>query len=351
VRQALHVDRTSAQATAVSDPFPTIWHGIPLRVRKIVVNVDRQGFMLNPSDCSPKQVRATILSAQGTRADVANHFQAADCAALAFEPRLALRLVGRRQVRTGGHPAIRALVRQQGIGEAAIARAQVTLPKSLALDPANAQALCEFDDGTKPDPENHCPEGSIVGRARAVTPLLNDPLVGNVFFVKNIRIDPETGNEIRTLPMIVVALRGEIAINLRGESSTTRAGKLVNTFAQVPDAPISRFNLNIRGGRNGILAVTRSRRSTFNLCRMGRQVAEADIDGHNGRRHDLNVVMRKPCGKRRQPAAKVCRKRTNNKPALRRCVRNVRKVRAKRAQQAKRRAAKRRAAQRRNARS
>jgi hypothetical protein len=92
----------------------------------------------------------------------------------------------------------------------------VRLPKSLALDVDNAQALCEFDRGTRPDLENHCPKGSIVGRARAVSPLLNDPLVGDVFFVKNVRIDPDTGNEIRTLPMIVVALRGEIAVNLRG---------------------------------------------------------------------------------------------------------------------------------------
>jgi hypothetical protein len=73
---------------------------------------------------------------------------------------------------------------------------------------------------------------------------------------------------------------------------------------------------------------------------MGRQVAEADIDGHNGRRHDLNVVMRKPCPKRRASAGKVCRKRTDNKNALRRCVR---KVKRNRAQQAKRRTAKRKA--------
>jgi hypothetical protein len=346
VRQAIHVDRRSAQVTAVSDPFPLIHHGVPLRVREVTVNVDRPDFMLNPSDCSAKQVQATILSAEGTRADVANHFQAADCASLPFKPRLGLRLVGRKQVRTGGHPAIRALVRQRGIPEAGIAKAEVRLPKTLALDVDNAQALCEFADGTKPDLENHCPRGSIVGRARAQTPLLNDPLVGNVYFVKNVRIDPNTGNEIRTLPMIVVALRGEIAVNLVGESDV-KGGKLVNTFDNIPDAPISQFNLNIRGGRNGILAVTRSRRSTFNLCRMGRQIAEADMDGQNGKRRDFNVVMRKPCPKRRRSAAAICRKRTNSKPAMRRCVRRVKANRAKAAKRkavAKRKAAKRKAA-------
>ena len=101
--------------------------------------------------------------------------------------------------------------------------------------------------------------------------------------------------------MIVVALRGEIAINLVGESSTARDGRLVNTFAAVPDAPVSRFNLNIKGGRNGILAVTRNRRGETNLCaRPRRHIAEADFDGHNGRRFDRNVRVKTPCRKKAQ---------------------------------------------------
>jgi hypothetical protein len=346
VRQAIHVDRKSARVTAVSDPFPLIHHGVPLRVREVTVLVDRSNFMLNPSDCAAKQVAATIVSDHGAAARPVNHFQAADCADLRFKPRLGLRLTGRRQVRTGRHPGVRAVVRQQGIGEAGIEKAVVRLPKSLALDVDNAQALCEFDQGTRPDLENHCPKGSIVGRARAVSPLLNDPLVGDVFFVKNVRIDPDTGNEIRTLPMIVVALRGEIAVNLIGESSTTKSGKLVNTFDEVPDAPVSRFNLNIKGGRNGILAVTRTRRSRINLCAKPRShVAIADFDAHNGKRLDRDIRMRTPCRKRRPSPAKVCRKRTNTKPALRRCIAKVKRNRAT----AKRKAAKQKTATKRRA--
>ena len=304
VRQALHVDRKTAQVTAVSDPFPLIHHGVPLRVREVTVLVDRRNFMLNPSDCAAKQIDATIVSAQGANAAVSNRFQSSGCPQLRFKPKLRLRLTGRRQVRTGRHPGVRAVVTQKGIPEAGIQKAVVRLPKSLALDVDNAQALCEFVDGTKPDLENHCPKGSIVGRARALSPLLNDPLVGNVYFVKNVRIDPDTGNEIRTLPMIVTALRGEIAINLVGESSTTKGGKLVNTFASVPDAPVSRFNLNIRGGRNGILAVTRTRRSTINLCTNGRQIATTGWRGQNGDLRRYNVRMKKPCSAKKRSRGK-----------------------------------------------
>ena len=293
VRQAIHVDRTTAQVSAVSDPFPLIHHGVPLRVRNVTVLIDRGGFMLNPSNCAAKQVGAEIESDHAATVNRSSPFEVSGCAQLPFKPKLKLTLTGKKQTKTGKHPGVKAEVTQRG-GEAGIEEAVVRLPKSLALDPDNAQALCEFADGTKPDIERHCPRGSIVGRARAISPLLNRPLAGNVYFVKNVRTDPKTGNQIRTLPMIVVALRGEIAINLKGESSTTKGGKLVNTFASVPDAPVSKFNLNIKGGRNGILAVTRTRRAQINLC-AGRHVAEADMDGHNGRRHDRDVRMKVPC--------------------------------------------------------
>jgi hypothetical protein len=309
VRQKVCVDPATAQVSATSDPLPLIHHGVPLRVRSVTVNVDRDKFMLNPSDCQAKQIVGDFHSPQGTNSRQTVGFQTSGCAALPFKPKLKLALTGRKQVRTGKHPGVKATVTQKGVGEAGIEEAVVRLPKSLALDVDNAQALCEFEAGTKPDIERQCPKGAIVGRARASSPLLNRPLAGNVYFVKNVRIDKKTGNQIRTLPMIIVALRGEIAVNLKGESSTTKSGKLVNTFASVPDAPVTRFNLNIKGGKNGILAVTRTRRSNINLCaRPKSHVAEADMDGHNGKRHDRNVRMKTPCGKKSKNKAAAKRR-------------------------------------------
>ncbi|HYI99592.1 MAG TPA: hypothetical protein VEX36_07960 [Thermoleophilaceae bacterium] len=300
VRQALHVDRRTAQVRAVSDPFPLVHHGVPLRVRQVTVIVNRANFTLNPSNCEPKQVVANFTSDQGAQARATAPFRASGCPSLRFRPKLALRLTGRKQTRTGKHPGVRAAVTQKR-GEAGIRKAEVRLPKSLALDTDNAQALCEFEDGTKPDLERHCPKGSIVGRARAVSPLLNRPLAGNVYFVKNVRRS-KSGNLIRTLPMLIVALRGEIAVNLKGTSNVKR-GHLVNTFADVPDAPISKFNLNIKGGSNGILTVTRTARAKINICK-ARQIAEADMDGHNGRRHDRNIKIKTPCKQTKKKSRK-----------------------------------------------
>jgi hypothetical protein len=308
VRQALHVDPTDASVTAVSDPLPQIWHGIPLRVRQATVKIDRLGFMRNPSDCSPKRIDASITTNEGGSVNLSQPFQATKCSQLGFKPKLAMSLTGKKQVTTGKHPGVRAVVTQTG-GEAGVDKAIVRLPLSLALDPENAQALCEFADGTKPDLEKRCPKGSVVGRARAVSPLLKRPLTGDVYFVKNVRIDPGTGNQIRTLPMIVVALRGEIAVNLRGVSSTTKAGKLVNTFDAVPDAPIQQFNLNIAGGNSGILAVTRTRKvRRVNVCN-SKQVAEADFDGQNGKTHDRDIKIKTPCKAKRKTAKRKSARR------------------------------------------
>jgi hypothetical protein len=311
VRQALHVDPNTARVTVKSDPLPTIRDGVPFRVRRVHVVTDRPGFMRSPTSCKAKTIATSVSSAGGQTASLSTPLQVNGCSKLGFKPKLALALTGRKQTKTGKHPGLKATVTQRS-GEAGIQKAEVRLPKSLALDPSNAQALCEFTDGTKDDLENHCPKGSIVGRAKATSPLLKAPLAGNVYFVKNVRIDKKTGNQIRTLPMIIVALRGEIDINLRGESSTTNSGKLVNTFDNVPDAPVSRFNLNINGGNTGILAVTRTRNAKINLC-AGRHIAEADIDGHNSRSSNLDVGMRTPCTKRQTKAAKRSARRAANR--------------------------------------
>ncbi len=323
VRSAVHVDRTSARVTTgvdqtrvydtdgaleetIEGAMPRILKGVVLNQREIRVLVDRDRFIVNPTNCSEQATTADMTGFGGGNVGVSSRFQVGECGSLPFNPRLAMSLTGRKQVTTGKHPGVKAQVNQTGVGEAGIKKALVRLPKSLALDPSNAQALCEFEDGTKPDLENHCPAGSIVGRARATTPLLQRELTGNVYFVKNVRRDAKTGNLIRTLPMIVVALRGEIAVNLKGESSTTRAGKLVNTFNNVPDAPISQFNLNIAGGKNGILAVTRTRKSKINVC-ASRQLAEADMDGQNGRTHDFNTRIKTPCAKSAKKTKKAGR--------------------------------------------
>jgi hypothetical protein len=307
VRQALRIDPKDASATAVSDPFPTIWHGIPLRARIAKVTIDRPGFMRNPTDCSPKVVRGVFTSAEGATAAATKSLSATGCAALGFRPRLSMRLTGRKQTKTGGHPGIRAQLTMPG-GQANVKSTTVRLPKAFALDTRNA-GVCDYEESLKDDPK--CPASTIIGRARAVSPLLKGPLAGNVYFAENKRIN-SFGRQVSTLPSLVVALRGEVAINIRANTDAVPGKALITTFPAVPDAPVSRFNLNI--GADGPLQITRTLSGkTINICR-NRQVAEADFDAHNGKVRDLSVRMKTPCPKaKKRPVCKTKKQKRSKK--------------------------------------
>jgi hypothetical protein len=295
VRQAVFIDRDDAHLTVVSDPLPRVLRGVPLRLRSLDVRIDRPGFTLNPTSCAPAAIAATLSSTAGAQHRAAQRFQVGDCRALPFRPRLSLRLTRRSQMRDGGHPGVHAILKQPA-GQANLLQAAVKLPLSLALDADNAQQLCEFADGQKAEPT--CPRASIVGRAVAHTPILGTPLDGPVYFVKHERTHPRTGRQIRTLPALVIPLRGGgVALNIRATSSVKRR-KLVTTFAGVPDAPLSRFDLHLDGGRNGILAVN-GRPCTARR----KQVADVELDGHSGRRGDHAVRIRLPC-KKKKPASR-----------------------------------------------
>ncbi|MFL5844279.1 MAG: hypothetical protein ACJ762_06255 [Solirubrobacteraceae bacterium] len=287
VRQSVCVDPIDAHVTVTSDPLPTIWHGIPLRVRSVTVSVDRAGFMLNPSACGPKATGAAFVSPDAGKALASSPFQVTGCDKLAYRPKLAIGLTGAKETRDGGHPGVVAVATQQP-GEAGIKKVEVALPLALALDPDNAQELCEYEAGLKYD----CPATSIVGQATAVSPLLNKPLTGPVYFVKNVRFNAQ-GQPIRTLPTLLVKLAGEIAVNLRANTNVDSRNRLVNTFGltdAIPDAPISSFTLAIDGGRHGIVAVTHDQ----DVCRsIGSAVARTD--GHNDTQHDFFIRMGTPC--------------------------------------------------------
>src|SRR5206468_2840216 len=111
-REALKINPETAEVSVDatgSDPIPHIIQGIPVHLRDIRVYVDRPNFVLNPTNCSPTSTASTILGSgldfasesDDNPVTVATRFQAADCASLAFGPKLSLTLKGgtrRRQV-------------------------------------------------------------------------------------------------------------------------------------------------------------------------------------------------------------------------------------------------------------
>ena len=287
VRQALNVDPDDAHVTVVSDPLPTIRDGVPLRVRRINVVVDRPGFMRSPTSCEAKAIGASVGSLGGATSNLSSRFAVDGCSKLPFAPKLAMKLTGSRETKVGGHPGIEALVTQRP-GEAALKSAAVTLPLSLALDPDHAASenLCEYADGLA----DRCPQKSVIGTATAVSPLLKAPLTGKVFFVKGVRTDPKSGRQIRTLPTLLLELRGEVSLNLRASSSVPDNKHLVSTFSMIPDAPISSFTLKLDSGKNGILVVT----DGANVCAASEKPFLSAV-AQNGKRVDRAMSLTPDC--------------------------------------------------------
>ena len=289
VREALTLDPVTGQVRvdgSKSDPIPHILAGIPLSVRDVRVMVDRPNFTLNPTNCSRFQVLATIGGggidpfsiADDTSVDVSSKFQAADCAALGFKPKLSLTLKG--GTRRGDYQSLTAVVRPRS-GDANIGAAAVTLPHSAFLANEHIRTVCtrvQFAAGAGNGVG--CPPGSIYGRARAVTPLLDDPLEGPVYL----------RSSSHPLPDVVVALHGLVDIELSGQTDSVNEG-IRNTFASVPDAPASKFTLELFGGKKALIVNSR------NLCQGSKQKATAHFTGQNGAVHDFRPVVQNSCKK------------------------------------------------------
>jgi hypothetical protein len=283
VRQPIHVDPEDARLTVTRAPLPRILEGVPVRLRQIKVDVDRPGFMRNPTSCKPMEVRATLHSTEGAAIDRPVPFRVGNCDALAFRPRISMRMTGKRMTVRGRHPGLRTRV-VQGRNQASIGRARLALPLSLALDPDNAKSICGFEAGQRA----RCPGRARIGRVTAVSPALDDRLKGVVYLVQGVRIDPDTGNRIRTLPTLLFKLRGQVRINVRARTDVNR-GRLVTRFQSLPDVPVSRFYVRLKGGKGGILAATRN-----DICDR-RQFARVRFRGHNGKPARARVKVARPC--------------------------------------------------------
>jgi hypothetical protein len=276
VRAALNVNPVTTQVTAVSDPLPQIVGGIPLRLRSVRINLDRPGFTLNPTDCKPNALGGNLVGSEGTPASLLTGFQVANCADLPFKPYLGLKLTG--GVNRRGHPAIHALLHAND-DEANTSRVVVKLPKGEQVDNAHLRTICTRVQFAA----NTCPPGSLIGEAQARTPLLDNPISGNVYL--------RSSN--KKLPDMAVKLRGQIDIELAGRIDTTKGGSLRTTFAGLPDAPVSAFALNLFGGKRGIVINSES------LCGKPKR-AIVNMVGQNGSRLTRRPKLDASCGSSRK---------------------------------------------------
>lgn len=283
VRVALSLEPRTARVHAVSDPIPHVYGGALLDIRSIAVVLNRNDFTLNPTNCSQLSFDGSLLGGGANPLDpaafvpaaVSAPFKANGCEQLGFKPKLFLRLFG--GMRRTKNPKLRAVLLPRR-GDANIARAATILPRSLILDQANLAKVCTRVQFAA----NDCPKKSIYGNARAFSPLLDDPVSGPIYL--------RSSNN--TLPDLVADLRGQVELELVSRTDSIR-GRIRNTFDIVPDVPVSKFVLTLRGGSKGLLVNSSSQ------CPPKGKGPRAIVrfKAQNGKKRNLRLRLRAPCGK------------------------------------------------------
>jgi hypothetical protein len=287
VRLGLTLNPVTAEVEvdgAASDPIPHILKGIVLKVRDLRVYVDRPNFILNPTSCDPSSAKATLFGsfldvfnpADDVPVDLATRYQAANCLNLGFRPALKLNLKG--GTKRGDHPGLKAALKARP-GDANIGAAQVTLPRSAFLDQAHIRTICTRVQYAA----DQCPKGSIYGHAKAITPLLDDPIEGPVIL-------RSSNNK---LPDLVIALKGLVDVDVSSRIDSKNGG-IRNTFDVVPDAPVTSFTLTLQGGKKGLVINSRD------LCEGKTSRANVRFVGQNGRVANLRPQLKPQCGGKRK---------------------------------------------------
>lgn len=282
VRAAIAVNPVTARATAKTDPLPQIIEGIPIRYRTIHVELDRPGFVLNPTSCAHQETEAAVISSLGAVARPSSPYGATNCAKLGFGPKLGIRLLG--GTHRGAHPKLVARL-QMPAGSANIDSTSVTLPPSEFIENSHFKTICTRVQFVA----KSCPAGSIYGYAVAKTPLLDQPLKGPAYL--------RSSNH--ALPDLVLALKGPpslpIEVDLAGRVDTIDGG-LRTTFATVPDAPVSEFTLRMQGGKKSLIV------NSTNLCASTNR-ANVQFTGQNGKtRQQRTAVEATACSKKKRRA-------------------------------------------------
>ena len=153
--------------TIVTDPLAdTQIRGIPLQLKRVLVEVDRPNFEFNPTSCDPMEIEGTIYRRRRRQRRNVPAIPSRELPSLPFasaahgERGWAWQQSGRHDVQGDG-PLRRG--RTNGVAQAGIAKVNLQLPKQLSSRLPTLQKACT-EAAFNANPAS-CPEGSVIGYA------------------------------------------------------------------------------------------------------------------------------------------------------------------------------------------
>ena len=235
-------------------------------------------FFTSPSDCSDVPLITTIEADSWEEPeswvhDAAQAQPVAGCNLLRFQPSIAVTPESAVADEPTGYEVDVQVPQSQSVGLEGLAtppvkETTVKLPAGVSISPAAADGLVacpaegpEGIDLAQAGP-GHCPQASQVGTLEALTPLLAEPLHGQVYVAQ-----PGCGGAGQApcgegdaldgnLFGLYLQIEGSgVTVKLRGTVSANPAtGRLTATFSDLPQLPFSDLKLTLKGTPRAPLA-------------------------------------------------------------------------------------------------
>jgi hypothetical protein len=244
-RGTINIEPYTARVIATAN-LPTIVKGIPIRLKGISVEINKQGFLQNPTNCGPLATETTLTSTMGATQTISTPFQVNNCGALQFKPAFGA-ASGAKTSKANGASLETTL--NVPAGNANVKSATVQLPKQLPSRLTTLQKACP--EATFAANPYNCPSGSFVGGARANSPTLATKLQGPAILVSH-------GG--RAFPDLDLLLEAEgVRVILVGNTNI-KNGITTTTFATTPDVPVTSITVNLPTGSHSALT------ANGNLC-------------------------------------------------------------------------------------
>jgi hypothetical protein len=271
-RSTINIDQKTARVTAETT-LPTIVKGIPLRLRSLNVNINRQGFALNPTNCAVQAegTSSTLTSMFGAvQTPLNTPFQVEGCSSLGFKPTFKASSSAKYSKANGASLVTNITMPAGGSN---IKLVKVTLPKQLPSRGSTLKKAC-LEAVFKANPFS-CPKESNVGTATVVTPTLPGKMTGPAYLVSR-------GGA--AFPNLELVLEDQgVRVILEGNTDI-KNGITTTTFAASPDVPVTSVNVNLPLGPHSALA------PFGNLCAPSLVIPTA-MTGQNGKTFKQNTKL------------------------------------------------------------
>jgi hypothetical protein len=270
-------------------------------------------FMRNPTSCGSHTTNFSAVPHSGASDTGSANFSTTNCGAQDFSPSFTAEVGGPGQT-TNGVATTASTAILQDTDEAGLQDAVVTVPSD--LNP-NATIFFGAHCSQAEFLASACPSNTVVGLATASSPLLSQPLIGNVVLVTGPGAFPNLGLD----------LQGQLHLLLQG---ATAINPNTVTFNGLPDIPISRFQLTFTNPP-ALLGTSRD------LCTPPAPLFHANFTGYNGASTSVDSAATvNGCGPSSGNKANKCKKHKAKKKHKKRAAESKKKHKKKSCKKKKR---------------